>query len=709
MSSNTNPSQGIPFNFTYYAMKLLGKNLYSNPWTAVSEIVANGIDSKASKVHVLVDMRDKQHAKVEIFDNGQGMTPDDLRTKYTYIGRNKRNSDENISGKTLGRKGIGKLAALYLSPRYYLYSKKGSSSTAWYVNTSGIDDSAIPTMQPVENSESRLIAKDLWSAQVSGTMIHLSDVDLRKIGPERLKRLPINLADYYLDTAINCQILVCVLLEDSDAIDFKPISKEIHYDTMYAMFDNTELGYKDKLQEKVYVTSVNTRPEVDIPRETQVLSPDKFETQGVLKMIDLKGQECDVPYELTGWIGIHASLDSNILKRNSSNAIKRPNTLRLYVRGKLAVSNMMSYLSMAQAMTNYIEGEISFDVLDDDEFEDASTSSREGYSISDPRIKKLIDILRKIVRSLINERTEIGNKIAQELKEIEDREKEEKRCQLEEERKKAEEAERKKRDAEAEALRAAEAQRSAEAEAKKESAAREEAEKERDQIKEESAGDKKRLFVLENNFISSGEQYKHGVHLAVNYAKEIRGTVMDISDELDCTREQLLNYIMDIDKNAEKVERLPHYIESINFQMNSPDLETDLLDFIQQYIEQNGSSRLQYEFNIMYDIRREIDFPEIIMFVDNVISNAIKAKAKTLKISSQKHENRLQIDFSDDGTGLKAKYQKNPEAIFKLGETTTIGGFGIGCYQMKKIIQKLNGEIYAIPNTERGMTFRVVI
>ena len=60
----------IPFNFTYFAMKLLGKNLYSNPWTAISEIVANGVDANADNVYVLVDMRNKEHAIVEIFDDG---------------------------------------------------------------------------------------------------------------------------------------------------------------------------------------------------------------------------------------------------------------------------------------------------------------------------------------------------------------------------------------------------------------------------------------------------------------------------------------------------------------------------------------------------------------------------------------------------------------------------------------------------------------
>ena len=60
-------NQKIPFNFTYFAMKLLGKNLYSNPWTAISEIVANGIDADAKNVYVLIDMRNKEKAIVESF------------------------------------------------------------------------------------------------------------------------------------------------------------------------------------------------------------------------------------------------------------------------------------------------------------------------------------------------------------------------------------------------------------------------------------------------------------------------------------------------------------------------------------------------------------------------------------------------------------------------------------------------------------------
>jgi len=240
-------NQRIPFNFTYFAMKLLGKNLYSNPWTAVSEIVANGIDAGAENVYVLIDMRNKEKAVVEIFDDGTGMSFEDLSEKYTLIGRNKRLESDNREGKTLGRKGIGKLAALYLSPRYYLYTKTDDGKSAWCVNTQIIKDSDIPALMETTYDTGMLISKTQWDELRTGTMIHLSDVDLRKIGRERLKSLPLMLADYYLDHIISSTVSVCVIEENNDSIVFSPIKKKVNFETMFGIFDNTKLGYKDRI------------------------------------------------------------------------------------------------------------------------------------------------------------------------------------------------------------------------------------------------------------------------------------------------------------------------------------------------------------------------------------------------------------------------------------------------------------------------------
>ena len=92
--NNRNTENAIYFNFSYAALKLLGKNLYSNAANAISELVANGLDAKAKNVYVYIDMSDKEHSIIEIIDDGMGMNYEDLARKYVWIGRNKRNDVE---------------------------------------------------------------------------------------------------------------------------------------------------------------------------------------------------------------------------------------------------------------------------------------------------------------------------------------------------------------------------------------------------------------------------------------------------------------------------------------------------------------------------------------------------------------------------------------------------------------------------------------
>ena len=407
--------QKIPFNFTYYAMKLLGRNLYSSPWTAISEIVANGIDAGAKEVYVYVDMRDKRHSVVEIFDNGNGMSEADLASKYTLIGRNRREQGaDNNKDKTLGRKGIGKLAALYLSAQYILSTKTLTTHTTWQVDTKRFRDSDIPTLDKVEYSVD-FSAQQIWDKCKTGTMIHLSDVDLRNIGEGKIKKLSAILADYYLDSVIQSKIYVCVIEKDNQPVYFTPISKKVYFETMYCLFDNRTK--QAALRPNVYLTDKEDYDIVNFPRSTVKLNPENYACVGEIEMLDLKGENRKIQYNLTGWLGVHVSLKKNILIRNVDDEdeyIARPNTIRLYVRGKLAVENLMNYIGSNQAFANYIEGELSFDVLDDDEFEDSSTSSREGYTLSDPRVQKLIEVAGKICSNLMTERSKIGSQINRE-------------------------------------------------------------------------------------------------------------------------------------------------------------------------------------------------------------------------------------------------------------------------------------------------------
>ena len=167
---NINTNDRIFFNFSYFALKLLGKGLYSNPWTAIAELVANGLDAKASCVRILIDMSNKKNSTIEIFDNGTGMTYSDLAQKYVLIGKNKREDvdlDDFSKNNVMGRKGIGKLAALYLSSSYYLISKSSNNETAWFFDMHNEDESEIPSLNRVSLSEVNILSKDYWNSLLS--------------------------------------------------------------------------------------------------------------------------------------------------------------------------------------------------------------------------------------------------------------------------------------------------------------------------------------------------------------------------------------------------------------------------------------------------------------------------------------------------------------------------------------------------------------
>ena len=84
------------------------------------------------------------------------------------------------------------------------------------------------------------------------------------------------------------------------------------------------------------------------------------------------------------------------------------------MRKKLAVEDFMPYLKNTQAFSNYIEGEINFDVLDDNSLGDIATSNRQGFAEDDERVALLISLVKPIVSTLIVQRVKVGQEIREE-------------------------------------------------------------------------------------------------------------------------------------------------------------------------------------------------------------------------------------------------------------------------------------------------------
>ena len=220
-----NTDNQIFFNFSYFALNLLGKNLYSTPLSAISEIVANGLDAQASNVKLYINMEDKEHSIIEILDNGTGMTYSDLANKYVFMGKNKRDElPEELKQSVMGRKGIGKLSALYLSKKYYIITKTQEEGEAvWCLDTINSNESETPSLQRCNSSDVPFATDSYFKNFKSGTVILLPDVNLVGIGTQSIEGLKANLSDYFLTNSIDCKIEVCIVNSKNEKLNFETI------------------------------------------------------------------------------------------------------------------------------------------------------------------------------------------------------------------------------------------------------------------------------------------------------------------------------------------------------------------------------------------------------------------------------------------------------------------------------------------------------
>ena len=233
----------IPFSLNYNALKMFGRQLYSNAWAAISELVANGFDAGAQSVYLFIDMRDKVNSLIELFDDGSGMSFEELKTKYVRIGRNRRTEIKNDTAA--GRKGIGKLAALYLSNSYQIIVKKEGKMGAWAVDVTDMDDESTPCLKPIDSMNFDIKCRKKWDSFPSGTMIRLEGVNLNRIGDAAIDALKHKLSNYFLFDSISQKLQICILRDENDEVRFESTNKKIAFDNMTSIYTTDNVLIKN--------------------------------------------------------------------------------------------------------------------------------------------------------------------------------------------------------------------------------------------------------------------------------------------------------------------------------------------------------------------------------------------------------------------------------------------------------------------------------
>lgn len=708
----------IHFNFSYFALRLLGKGLYSNHWTAIAELVANGLDAQAHNVKIFINMIDKKKSIIEIFDNGIGMNYGDLSEKYALIGKDKREDSEltdEIKKQVMGRKGIGKLAALYLSNKYYLITKtENEGESAWCLDASNVKDSDVPHLDRCDINDVGVECLDEWMKFRTGTMLHLTNVDLTNFGVKTLEGLKARLADFYLTELLNGQIEVCVLVNENDEKVFRAIEKSIAFKNFYAFFNNTEIDFDNRLSSGVQiVTSVDSisnkkRSVIKVDSEQFKVSGKQFfhKANG-----ELTAQELE--YSMSGWIGIHTSIKKEDAILNDPDYLRnkayRPNQLRLYVRKKLAVENFLDYIKNTQAFSNYIEGEISFDILDDNELGDIATSNRQGFVEDDERVLLLIDILKPIISHLIKARIKIANQVHGEVDAYyaEEQAKIEKARKREEEQRKRAEAE--KLRIEEEKRRAIEDKEAAEEESRKQ--------KERaDRLNVDLGSEKKRNYFLVDSMDEKQVDFAKRLHMLKINTSTMQKTIKNSIMKLQRGRfkeDDAWEWLKKMSYLVSRIQAVLEYGASASFNTKEESIVGDVFSFIKEYCDKIlvRNQEVDVETKIVADKVLPVSFvpQDIIIIIDNIVSNSVKHNAKKVQIILDCDESETKIDFIDDGRGIDSNIV-NVDELFEFGKGFTQTGTGVGLYHIKDIVvNKLHGTVQIESEPGKGFTLKIRI
>lgn len=116
------------FRVSSHLKDIIGRDLVTNEFVAIFELVKNSFDAGATKVDIEFDPDD---ASIAIVDNGSGMTPADIRDKWLFVAYSEKALSAPDSyrdrirpaGQFAGSKGIGRFACDTLGRRLELYSR----------------------------------------------------------------------------------------------------------------------------------------------------------------------------------------------------------------------------------------------------------------------------------------------------------------------------------------------------------------------------------------------------------------------------------------------------------------------------------------------------------------------------------------------------------------------------------------------------------
>ena len=116
----------VKFKISSGLKSIIGRDLITNDFVAIFELVKNSFDAKATHVKVVFDLDAKETAAIYIVDNGKGMSASDVENKWLFVAYSAKKDGEEDRGERriyAGSKGVGRFSCDRLGRKLFLQSK----------------------------------------------------------------------------------------------------------------------------------------------------------------------------------------------------------------------------------------------------------------------------------------------------------------------------------------------------------------------------------------------------------------------------------------------------------------------------------------------------------------------------------------------------------------------------------------------------------
>jgi len=202
----------------------------------------------------------------------------------------------------------------------------------------------------------------------------------------------------------------------------------------------------------------------------------------------------------------------------------------------------------------------------------------------------------------------------------------------------------------------------------------------------------------------------NGMHSIYTFTEIVNSSLEDLRQALDQInfnqqqRDDIYNMLADSIKANQKANKLAELT------MNGGEISYgcyDVHDFISQYLSSGLGGMIFDIFPVSFSCACEFNPKSLGIIIDNIVSNSSKHNADKLEISFSQTDSSIVLSFTDNGTGLQPNLES--KLLFEWGVSGSAkgNGFGIGLNHVKELIEEMNGCIKIDENYIKG--FRLVV